>query len=170
MVTQPIDVVVALEQSRQYLLEALAGLTDDRARRTPASGGWSVLDCVEHIGLSEARMVGFAQQDAKEVAPPIDKAREAHLAAVVADRTAKRAAPEPVQPTGRFTTLDEAVAQFNATRSASVVFAQQKGAALYAISVTHPAMGLLNGAEVMALIAGHTRRHADQIREILAAV
>ena len=164
------DVVAALEESRGYLLQALAGLSDEQARRRPPAGGWSALECIEHIALSEARLVGFARSAGSGEPPAASKAKEAQLVAAVTDRTTKRAAPDPVQPAGRFATVDDAVAYLSAGRSATEAFATETGDALYAIAVTHPAMGLLNGVELLMLIAGHTRRHADQIREIRAFI
>jgi hypothetical protein len=159
-----------LEQSRDYFLEALTGVSEEQAKRKPASGGWSVLECVEHVGLSEARMLGWLQNPVAEEAPAQDKEKEAAIAARASSRANKVEAPEPARPTGRFATLAEAVAQFNAGRANSIAFAGEKGAAIYSVAGRHPFFGLLNGAEVLVLIANHTRRHADQIREVKATV
>jgi hypothetical protein len=62
--------------------------------------------------------------------------------------------------------LEEATAQFNAARDRTTRYAEEHSRELYSISIDHPRFGKLNGVEVLVLMAGHTQRHADQIREI----
>lgn len=41
-----------LENSRQILLDVLRGVSEDIAART-LPGRWSILECVEHLAVSE---------------------------------------------------------------------------------------------------------------------
>jgi hypothetical protein len=66
--------------------------------------------------------------------------------------------------------LSDALAEFKATRNRSVQLIQERGADLYSVRANHPYFGDLNGAELIQLIDGHARRHADQIREICEAL
>ncbi len=56
-----------LSASRKKLLESAEGLTDEQARMRPAEDRWSILECVEHVGLVEDGM--FATVTTK-LAPP----------------------------------------------------------------------------------------------------
>ena len=163
------ELVQTLEASRQEFNAAVEGLSDSEARKQPAPGRWSVLECVEHVGLVEERFFGRLQQAARKDAAP-NKQREAELAALVIDRTKRIDAPEPARPTGRYSTLAEALDQFNAARGRLMQFADERAADLYSLSVEHPRFGPLNGAEQLLIAAGHSRRHADQIREVRAAL
>jgi len=49
-------------------------------------------------------------------------------------------------------------------------FARERAADLYMIASVHPAFGPLNGVEALMIIAGHAQRHAEQIREVRAAL
>jgi len=49
-------------------------------------------------------------------------------------------------------------------------FARERAAELYALASMHPAFGPLNGVEALIIIASHSRRHAEQIREARAAI
>jgi hypothetical protein len=129
-----------------------------------------VLECVEHIVIAEGRFLGWVQNPTAEPAPPMDKEKEAKLLLGVSGRSLRVNAPEPVHPTGRFATLAEALAQFDATRANSIKFAESAGPGLYSVAAKHPFFGAVNGGEVMVLIAAHARRHAAQIREIRAAL
>jgi hypothetical protein len=167
---EKVDMVQALEATRDEFIGTLEGVTEEQARRSPEPGRWSVLQCVEHIAIAEERFVARIEQG-EPVEPPAENPdREAEFLARVPDRTVRRNAPEPVQPAGRYATLAEAIEGFKAARERSIALAKEQGRALYSKAITHPVFGPLNGVETVILIAGHARRHAGQIREIKAAL
>ncbi len=73
--------------------------------------------------------------------------------------------PEPMRPQGRFTNLETALAAFQATRDRSVKAARDRGETHSSVGARHPFFGAVNGVELINMIDGHARRHADQIRE-----
>lgn len=164
------EIVQCLEDSRTDFRAAAEGVSESQAKVRPAPGQWSVLDCVEHIVIAEGRFLGWLQNPLAEPPPPMNKEKEAMLLMGVSGRSQRVQAPEPVHPTGRFATLAEALAQFDAARANSIQFAESTGAGLYSLAAKHAFFGAVNGAEVMVLIAAHARRHAAQIREIRAAL
>jgi len=103
-------------------------------------------------------------------APPEDKAKEAKVAARIADRSSRIQAPDAILPKGRFASLAEGMEQFDGARGRSVQFARERAADLYTLAAAHPALGPLNGVEALIIIASHSRRHAEQIREARAAI
>ncbi len=163
-------IVKILEDSRADFHAAVDGISESHAKVCPAPGRWSVLECVEHIALSESRLLGWLQNPIADPAPPVDKEKEARLFTGVASRTQRVEAPEPARPTGRFATLADAMEQFDAARAGSIRFAERQGERLYALAARHPFFGACNGQEVMVLMAAHARRHATQIREIRTAL
>lgn len=164
-----IEIVQILEDSRADFRAAAEGVSESQAKMCPAPGRWSVLECVEHIVITEGRFLGWLQNPIADAAPPMDKEKEAKLLAGVASRAQRVQAPEPAHPTGRFATLAQALDQFDAARTNSIRFAESQGAGLYTLAAKHPFFGVCNGAEVMVLMAAHARRHAAQIREIRSA-
>lgn len=163
------EIVQNLERSRQEFLDSVAGLSESEARHRPDPDRWSVLDCVEHVAFVEERFLGWLDQAEKSGAPPADKAKESDLMARVPDRSTRAKAPDAVVPNGRFASLDEAVARFEVMRARSIQTAQDRAAELYSLAAKHPRFGPVNGVELMIVIAGHARRHAEQIRETRAA-
>jgi hypothetical protein len=112
-----------------------------------------------------------ARNSAKKLdVPRIDKEKEALLTGRVPDRSVRVQAPDAVVPTGRFLTLEQALAQFNAGRTRSIQFAEDRCDDLYCLASEHPRFGPVNGVELLIIIAGHSRRHAEQIRETRAAL
>ncbi len=158
-----------LESSRQEFNSA-AAVAESQANVRPQPDRWSVLECVEHVALVEERFLGRLEQAQPQETPRIDKQKEADLLARVASRANRAEAPEPVRPSGRFSSLAQALEQFNAARARTMRFAEHRAADLYLLSADHPRFGTLNGVEWMILMAGHARRHADQIREARAAL
>ena len=164
------DILKSLHDSRAEFRAAAEGLTEEQAKTKPAPERWSVLDCVEHIVLAEGRFLGWLQNPEAAPAPPVDHEKEGQLLARVASRETRANAPDPVQPTGRFATLAEALTQFDAVRARSIAFAESQGAGIYALSAKHPFFGPVNGAEVMCLMVAHCRRHAAQMHEVRAEI
>jgi hypothetical protein len=164
------EIVDNLERSRQEFIAAVAGLTESQAKARPDPERWSVLDCVEHVTSVEERFLSWLEAAEKLDAPRIDKEKEAGLMARIPDRSIRVKAPEAVLPTGRFTTLAQGLEQFNAGRTRSVQFAEDRCDDLYYLASAHPRFGPMNGVEFLIIIAAHARRHAEQIRETRAAL
>jgi uncharacterized damage-inducible protein DinB len=164
------EIVELLESGRAELVAAAAGLPDVQAKTRPAPDRWSVLECIEHVTFVEGRFLGRLQESpAGEQAAP-DQAKEAAIVARALDRTNRLNAPEAIHPTGKYSSVAEALAAFNAMRDTTVQFAAEQGPRVYALSTTHPVLGALNGGEALMLIAGHGRRHTAQMREAIAAL
>ena len=160
------EIAHLLEESRRDLHAAVEGVTESQAAAKPESGRWSILECVEHVATVEQRFLTRLAGAKRLDGPRVDRAREAEFAALIVSRAKPLQAPEAVRPTGRFATLTSALEHFDATRSQAVAKTAELGPALYALEVEHPRFGMLNGTELMILLAGHARRHAAQIREI----
>jgi len=164
------SIITSLENSRQQFLAASEGVPEDRAKKPPAPGRWSVLDCVEHVTTVEERFLGWLENGKKLDAPPANPQKEAELFVRVQSRATKLEAPVVVRPVGRFATLAEAREQFNTTRARSMKFAQDRSADLYSLTAEHPRLGVMNGVEFLTIIAAHALRHAEQIRETRAVL
>ncbi len=164
------EIVQHLERGRDGFLAAVAGLDEAQAKVRPDPERWSVLDCVEHVATVEERFLGWLEAEKRVDEPRVDKEKEAGLLVRVSDRSARIQAPEAVVPRGRFSTLAEALEQFNHRRALSIQFAQDRCDDLYHLAAEHARFGPLNGSEVMMLIVGHADRHRAQIQEVRAAL
>jgi len=159
------DIAGQLESARAELIVVVHGLTDEQARTRPAADRWSVLECLEHVNFVERRFLGMVKASEAGTPAKRDAEKEAKLMAVVVDRSNRRTAPEAVRPTSKYTSISEAVEEFNAVRNETLRFAAEQGANLLTRTATHPVFGLLSGAEALLLIANHGRRHTAQMRE-----
>jgi hypothetical protein len=155
-----------LESGRKVLLEAVSGVTEEFAPRAPAPGRWSVLECVEHVAVSEDYLFGqIAASYVSEVAM-INQQRESLIMAVGLDRAQKIQSPDVGKPARRFSTLAQAVDHFQATRKRTLEFVENCTEDMRCKITSHPIIGTVNCYETLLMIAAHPHRHAKQIEEI----
>lgn len=164
------EIVTMLDDSRRAFHAATDSIPDAQANAKPAAASWSVLEIVEHVAKVEDSFYGLLQKAQVLDAPSISRAKESQLASQVKDRSTKVEAPEFVRPQGRFTSLYQALAEFDAGRARMIQFAQQQGQGLYSLHTIHPRRGPMNGVELMTVAANHALRHVEQVKETVAAL
>ncbi len=166
---EKLEVLLKLQTGRDALSGALSGVDDAMAARKPAVGGWSILDCVEHVAVTERYLL--TRLEASTVADqPFEKwRREAKIAGLASDRTRRIEAPGQAHPHGRYATLQEALAAFHITRAEVVRWVQNCAGDLRCMMTDHMLIeGPVTCAEMLIMIAAHPARHAQQIGEIRA--
>lgn len=160
--------LAVLEEGRQDVLASLQGVSDAQALTKPAAERWSPLECMEHIVTVEHRFLGWIATG-MPIEAVQDDAKAAGLFTMVTDRTRKAQAPEAVIPTGKYTKVADAVAEFNDARDKTVQIVRARATELLGVGVKHPRFGDMNAAELVHIISGHACRHAAQIREAVQA-
>lgn len=166
---EKIETLDALRRSRQSFLDALKGVTEDFAARSPGANRWSVLQCAEHVAVSEDYLFSLIMQAKDAEEPVVNESREALILARGADRSRPGVSPEAVRPTGRFSTLADAVQHFLVSRDETIRFVGSCAENLRSKLTTHPLLGPVNCHEVLLLMVAHPERHAKQIDEVRAA-
>jgi hypothetical protein len=160
------QVLALLEQSRAALLAALDGISDERARRIPAPGRWSILGCVEHLAISEDYFFAQIAKATPAETPLINLEREAKMLARGADRSRKMESPAEGHPSGAFPTLAAALEHFLKSRSRSIEFVRANQEDLRARITWHPILKQANCHEMLLSMGLHVQRHVKQIEEI----
>ena len=157
--------VADLESGRQTLMDVLKGITEDLAARTPP-GRWSILECVEHLAVSEDYLFSQIAVAHSLPVPVVNEKREALIVTRGLDRTKPVPSPEVGRPAGRFSTNAEALWSFLASREQTISFVENCSEDLRAKLTTHPIIGGVNCYETLLMIAVHPKRHAQQIKEL----
>jgi uncharacterized damage-inducible protein DinB len=168
-VQEKIEILDSLRNSQQVFLDALNGVPEDLAARSPGPGRWSILECAEHVAVSEEFLLAQVENAEPAATPAVNKPKEAAILARGADRERALVSPEAVRPTGRFSTLAAALQRFSTARAATIRFVENCTEDLRARLTTHPLLGPVNGHETLLLAAVHPLRHAKQIAEIKTA-
>ena len=162
-----------MEMSKKAFLASIAGISEAQWTFKPAPNVWSVQECAEHIVLSETFIFDSALQVLKTPAVPRPDKSNAQvdqmLAIGVQDRSHKLTAPAPIDPAGRASTLTPAAArkQFTEKRDANEQYVKTTQDDLRVHVAPGPA-GPMDSYQFLVLMATHTARHTEQIKEVQA--
>jgi hypothetical protein len=157
-----------LERGRAALLASLEGVSDEMAARSPGEGRWSIVGCVEHLGVSEDYLFSQIVAATPSQTPLTNEKREAKMLAFGADRSRRIESPPEGHPKATFRTLPEAVGHFLASRKRTVEFVETNREDLRAKVTWHPILETANCHEMLLSIGVHCLRHVNQIQEIKA--
>lgn len=160
-----------MEMSKKAFLASISGLSEAQWKFKPAPNVWSVAECSEHIVLSEDFIFQGAQQVLKTpvVARPEKSNAEfdKQLAAGVQDRSHKATAPEPLTPSGKINSPEDAAKAFLEKRDRNEEYVKSTQDELRTHVAPGPA-GEMDAYQFLILMATHTARHTAQIKEVQA--
>jgi DinB superfamily len=160
------DVLEMLQAGMDSLSEALRGIDESAARCRPQTDSWSVLECVEHLALTERALLQRLKEARVCDQSSEDRAREAKFQDLALNRARRIEAPGPVRPGTGSTTLAQAVEEFKEARRETIAFVEDFRGDLRWRVAQHPLITRpVNCYEMLILMAMHPRRHALQIAE-----
>jgi hypothetical protein len=160
-----------LREGMEALANALSGIDETLARRRPRAESWSVLDCVEHLTLTERALLHRLKESKVCDESREDRAREARFQDLALNRLRRIEAPEPVRPAGGSPGVEQALEGFRVARKDTVRFVENFSGDLRWSVTQHPLITRpVNCYEMLLLMAMHPRRHALQIAEIRRAL
>ncbi len=166
------EIFSALATTRRRIYEQVEALSDGEANARPAPDVWSVAEIIEHLSISEARMVALlgnllGQESA--VAANAGSYSSPISIQVITDRAAEKfTAPSLIQPTGAVP-LAESLAKLRESRATLISLRPRIEARDYShVTYPHPAFGPLNLYQWLAAIEFHECKHLDQIQTIAA--
>jgi DinB superfamily len=165
--------VAELGGSRQAFLDATTGLTEAQWNFKAAPDRWSIAECAEHIGVTEALILKMITEQAlKGPAEPGKRTevqgKDTSIMVAAADRSVKFKAPEVVQPTRRWTTSGEITKNVLENRARTIEFINTTQEDLRDHFMDHPVFKTLDTYQWILLISAHMRRHTAQILEVKA--
>jgi hypothetical protein len=165
--------IAELESSRKVFLEATSGLSEAQWNFRPAPDRWSVAECAEHIGVTEAFILEMITEQAlKGPAEPEKRAevqgKDSSIMVTAVDRSAKFKAPEVIQPTRRWATSGEITKNVLENRARTIEFVSTTQEDLREHFMDHPVFKTLDTYRWILLTSAHTRRHTAQILEVKA--
>jgi hypothetical protein len=162
-----------LEQTKKGVVDATAGLSEAQWNFKPGPDRWSIAEVVEHLAAAEDMLRGMVQEKVmKSPAVPLRDPAEAKkiddsVIANVPDRSHKIQAPEPLKPTNRFGSPQEAEKHFLESRAITETYLKSTHD-LRAHAMDSPMGVPLDGYEWVLLLTAHSERHTKQILEVKA--
>lgn len=158
-----------LQETTAAMLEILAGVSEENFKRKPGPDQWSVAEVVEHVINVETGVVGRLKKMGENKAysqfveaPSTDK-----VIAESANRAEKVPSPAPLIPKGTLLTKKAAIEAFQKNRKEVLDFAEHNTLPLKEIVFPHPRLGMFNGENWLAFMAGHSKRHIEQINLLI---
>lgn len=155
-----------LQESRDTFIVGVTGITNLQAKFKPAPDRWSIEEVTEHVVLIELSLMGRIMQESTPSEHVERPERQVEVRKLGFERTSKRQAPERVHPTGRYTSLSNALDAFKTNREKTLAYMCDCHDDLHARTFMHPFVGAITCHELVILLASHTLRHLEQVREI----
>ncbi len=163
--------LVHLAHSRERLVEAVEGLTSEQQHYRPATGRWSVADCVEHVIVVETNVLRTIQNILQTPPEPGKQAEVQGKEDVILDRVPSRVTrvqgPVEVMPCGRWPSFDELLRRFETSRERTLRFAAVTQANLREHFFPHPFLGTLDCYQWLLFLGAHCERHVRQLEEVM---
>jgi len=159
-----------LESTKKDVLEATKGLSPAQWNFKPAPDRWSIAECMEHIATAEDYIRGMIESGVMK-APAVPGrdtvAIDAGIIANVPERKTKVQAPEAIKPTNRFGSPQAAIDHFVESRAVTESFLKTTSG-LRDHAADSPNGQKWDAYEFILLIAAHSERHTNQIKEVKA--
>jgi DinB superfamily len=153
-----------LRRSCHRFVAVLADVPEALRDVRESDGGWSIMDCAEHVCLAEELMsVSLRKRRQTDAAPDLNK--DAVIRNVALDRSRKISAPPLARPAGRYHSLKDAADAFRTFRERNITFIESLGEDLRRSTCLHP-LGIFDSYQFIQIMALHPERHASQIEEI----
>jgi hypothetical protein len=160
-----------LEETKDNILKKVKGLSAAQLNYKATPETWSVAECVEHIAISENNIFGFCQTSLKEPADPSKRSEvkftDDAVMKMIADRTNKVKTSEAFVPSGKFGSFEGSLKEFKEKRESNIKYVKTTSDDLRNHYNDFP-FGKLDAYQTILFMAAHSKRHTDQIHEVMA--
>ena len=166
-----------LEQTRNGMVGAVTGLSDEQWNFRPSTAAWSIAEIAEHIAFVQERVLGILAQ--LSTAPPAPAGRNLELIDAIVinyfpNRLTKFPAPEPMHPKGGCVKSEVMGRVTTNTREFARCLESMPELRAHAIesrpltAITKGEHTLMDGYQWILAASAHTERHTEQILEVRA--
>lgn len=159
-----------LESTKKDVLDATTGLSPAQWSFKPAPDRWSIAECMEHIAVAEDFIRDNIANGVMKAPPAPGRdvaAIDAGILENVPARKNKVQAPEPIKPTNRYGSPEGSVKHFVESRAITEEFLKTTPG-LRDHAADGPSGAKWDAYEFILLIAAHSERHTNQIKEVKA--
>jgi hypothetical protein len=164
--------IARLESSRDRLLSAISGLTDEQANFRPSPDRWCILQLVEHLATSDPGLMATIRRALASPAQPelmeqVQRRDHRYLGELKPFPRGVNKAPEALQPKALYRSLADAAAAFLKAREATIAYARSTEDDLRDHFAPHPVLGPMDGFQWLVACAVHVESHTLQIEELM---
>src|SRR6187402_2850854 len=159
-----------MQETKDDLLKKVKGLTPEQLNFKADANTWSIAECVEHIAISENNIFGMAQGAMQQAADPSlrkdVKTSDEEIVNMITDRTHKVKTQQPFEPTNKFGSFEASLKEFKAKRDDNIKYIKTTSDDLRNHYNDMP-FGKIDSYQTILFMAAHSRRHTEQIVEVM---
>lgn len=164
--------VSLLKETRADVLNTIKGLSETQLNFKASPEKWSVKECMYHIAISEKNLWAMMECAMKSQANPEKRAEikitDEQLIEMMEDRSSKVKTVESFEPKSTpYQYLDDAVNAFKVMRSDHIKYMKSTTEDMRNHVVQMP-FGWLDCYQLCLMIASHSNRHMQQMKEVIA--
>ncbi|MEX0314316.1 MAG: DinB family protein [Allomuricauda sp.] len=160
-----------LKKTRNEMSKVLRGLTEEQLNFTPGENVWSIAQCVEHLAISENMIFGMLEGALQTAADPSKrtevKLSDEELLGIIESREKRVKTREPFEPSGKFGSFEATLNEFLTKRNEHISYLKKTDDDLRNHYGELP-FGTIDGLQIVLFMSGHTKRHVDQMKEVMA--
>jgi len=162
-----------LTDTQKDMLKVLKGLSEEQLNFKPNAESWSVAECLRHIAISESALWGnFVAGPMATAADPSKRSEvqmsDEQLMGVIESREQKVKTFPPFEPENKTEPVKDVVKEFKKLRADHIKFVKKTDGDLRNHYGTLP-FGTIDTYQAILFMAGHTKRHTDQMKEVMAS-
>ncbi|MEP5612866.1 MAG: DinB family protein [Cyclobacteriaceae bacterium] len=161
-----------LKNTNAELLKTVKGLSEEQLNYKPTEDSWSVANCVEHLAISENNIFGIVQMTLQSDPDPSlrseVKMSDDQVIGLIQSREQKVKTRTEFEPTNKYGGYDGSLAEFKTKRKENMKYVKSSQDDLRNRYFDFP-FGKVDAYQVIIFMSGHTKRHTDQIKEVMAS-
>ena len=159
-----------LKQTQKELVSLVSSLSDNQRNFKASEDSWSIAECLEHIAISENNIFQMVKGGLQADSDPSKRAEvvmtDDQILGLITSRDQKVKTRKEFEPTNSFGGFESTLKTFKERRKSNIKFLKSTDADLRNHYVQFP-FGLIDTYQGILFMSGHTKRHTDQIREIM---
>ena len=160
-----------LKSTQAELLQTVKGLSEEQLNFKPDADTWSIAECVEHIAVTEVGLFEIVKGTLQTDPDPSKRAEvsmaDEDLLNIIESREQKVKTRPEMEPANKFGSFEGSLNAFKEQRAANMKFVKSTEEDLRNRYFDFP-FGKADAYQVMLFISAHSKRHTDQIKEVMA--
>ncbi|MFY0598950.1 MAG: DinB family protein [Cyclobacteriaceae bacterium] len=163
------NAVSLLKDTQKELMKTVNGLSEKQLNFKPDADTWSIAEVLEHIALSELGLSQAFQMTLKAESEdkPENGVSDEMIVDIITNREQKVKTRPDLEPINKFGSASGSIEAFENQRKTNIDFIKETEDSLRDRYFEFP-FGKADAYQLMLFIAGHSQRHTDQIKEVMA--
>ncbi|MGI9542590.1 MAG: DinB family protein [Cyclobacteriaceae bacterium] len=161
-----------LKSTQDQLMKTVVGLSKEQLNFRSSEDAWSIAQCVEHIAIAETSLFGLVQMTLQNNPDPSLRDSVAmsddQVVGLITSRERKVKTQEELTPRGKFGSYQGSIDEFKSKRASNKAYLASTKDDLRNRYFDFP-FGKVDSYQLILFMSGHTARHTDQIKEIMAS-